>query len=373
MKSPPLDVTTGTAAPPAGSAVGNGVRDFEEAVDLFIGRTRHTKSGSRHTERAYRTDLRHFGRFLDTDRLTIGTVTRRDAERYLVRLSARVKPRTVQRRVYCIRSFYRFLRGIDVVTTNPFDALDLPAFNRKSETHKVLSDDELERAVGILSADVREAGRRLETAEPGGPRQRAFAALFTAARRRATFTLMALAGLRCGEVLALPRSAIVARPDGFYLTFSGKGDKTRTVPLVGFAYPAMSDWLAVRRYVPTSADEVFITQGGRAVVPKQIERECLRLGGRVETQHRLTPHVLRRTFGTRTLRHTGDLRGTQELLGHASIQTTEVYTHVDEEGLRRLVEAAPIGAAEHARGPVLVRPLDGRPVAADATPRPVAA
>ena len=63
--------------------------------------------------------------------------------------------------------------------------------------------------------------------------------------------------------------------------------------------------------------------------------------------------MLRRTFGTRTLRYTGDLRGTQELLGHASIQTTEVYTHVDEESLRRLVEANTVGAAEHARGAVL--------------------
>ena len=352
MESPPIDATAGTTAPVPGS----GARvemDLAEAVELFIGRTLHTKSGSRHTERAYRSDLAHFGRFLSKDRLRVGTVGRRDAERYLTRLSTKLAARTVSRRIYCIRSFYRFLRGIDVVTTNPFDALDLPGYNRKSETHKVLADDELERAVARLSSDVVEANRRLEASEAGGARQRAFAALFTAARRRATFTLMAFAGLRCEEVLTLPREAIIERPDGYYLSFTGKGDKRRTVPLVGFAYPAMTDWLAVRRYVPTVADEVFITLTGRAVHFKQIARDCARLEGHITTRHKLTPHVLRRTFGTRTLRHTGDLRGTQELLGHASIQTTEVYTHVDEEGLRRLVETDTIGATEHVRGPVL--------------------
>ncbi|OZC01364.1 tyrosine-type recombinase/integrase [Rubricoccus marinus] len=348
----PSDATARLAAPDPGSSASVEM-SLAEAIELFIGRTLHTKSGSRHTESAYRSDLKHFGRFLANDRLRVGTVGRRDAERYLTRLSTKLAARTVARRIYCVRSFYRFLRGIDVVTTNPFDALDLPGFNRKSETHKVLAEDELERAVARLSDDMVEANRQLEASEPGGDRQRAFAALFTAARRRATFTLMAFAGLRREEVLTLPREAIVPRPDGYYLSFTGKGDKRRTVPLVGFAYPAMTDWLAVRRYVPNVADEVFITLAGQAVDPKQIQRDCARLQRHVKTRHKLTPHVLRRTFGTRTLRYTGDLRGTQELLGHASIQTTEVYTHVDEESLRRLMETNTVGAAEHARGAVL--------------------
>ena len=340
-----------TASPPADP--------FEEAVELFLGRTRHTRSGSPHTEAAYRADLRHYAAFLDARGpeglpLAFDAVTRRDAELYLVRLSAEHSARTVRRRVSCVRSFYRFLRTVEAVAHNPFDAaLDLPAFDRKSETHKVLTDDELERAVALLSADVAEANRRLEGAERGPERTRAFASLFTAGRRRATFTLMAFAGLRCAEVLGLLRDAIVTRPDGFYLSFTGKGSKTRTVPLVGFAYPAMFDWLAVRRYVPSSADEVFVTLTGCRVVPRQVARECKRVGERIRARHRLTPHVLRRTFATRLLASSGDIRAVQELLGHATIQTTEVYTHVDEEGLRELVEATALSAREHARGPLL--------------------
>jgi site-specific recombinase XerD len=329
---------------------------FPEAVELFIGRTRHTRTGSPHTERAYRSDLRHYGRFLHALHLPFDAVARRDAERYLTRLSAEGAPRSVSRRVSCVRSFYRFLRGVEAVTANPFDALDLPTFDRKSETHKVLSDDELERVVALLGRDVEDANRRLAAAPRGPQRTRAFGRLFTAARRRAILSLMAFAGLRCAEALGLQRDAILSRPDGFALSFTGKGGKSRTVPLVGFVYPAMFDWLAVRRHVPTSADVVFVTLTGHPVRPRQVARDCIRTGERARTRYRLTPHVLRRTFATRSLRASGDIRAVQVLLGHASIQTTEVYTHVDEEGLRELVESTALGSAatgEHARGPLL--------------------
>ncbi|MDT7858157.1 tyrosine-type recombinase/integrase [Rubrivirga sp. S365] len=330
---------------------------FERAVELFVGRTRHTRTGSPHTERAYRTDLAHFGAFLGERRLSYADVARRDAEAYLVGLSATFKPRTVRRRVSCLRSLYRFLRGVEIVARNPFDALDLPAFDRKSETHKVLTDDELERAVALLSSDLVAALRRLEEAERARGRNRAFADLFTSARRRVTVTLMAFGGLRCGEVLGLSPSAFVSKPDGYYLSFTGKGSKVRTVPLAGLAYPAMVDWLAVRRRVPVLADRLFVTLAGQALDPAQLFRECVRLGERVEARVSLTPHVLRRTFATRTLRQSGDLRGVQELLGHATLATTEVYTHVDEAGLRHLVEDAAVAlpgcVREHERGPVL--------------------
>ncbi|MGB3543759.1 tyrosine-type recombinase/integrase [Rubrivirga sp.] len=311
---------------------------YPRAVDLFVSRTRHTRSGSVHTERAYRTDLRHFGAFLEARVLEFDAVTRRDAGLYLSRLAADHAARTVRRRVSCVRSFYRFLRSIELVAANPFDALDLPDVDRKSETHKVLSDDELSRLVGLLTADAADARCDLEDA-PRRRRTRAFARLFTAERRRAALTLMAFAGLRRGEVVGLTRDALVAQPEGFSLAFTGKGGKTRTVPLVGFVEPALVGWLDVRRRVPSSSPTVLVTLAGRALAPKQLRRDCAALGQRAGTRVPLTPHVLRRTFATRSLRASGDIRSVQELLGHASINTTEVYTHVDQEGLRALVES----------------------------------
>ena len=334
-----------TASPPADP--------FEEAVELFLGRTRHTRSGSPHTEAAYRADLRHYAAFLDARGpeglpLAFDAVTRRDAELYLVRLSAEHSARTVRRRVSCVRSFYRFLRTVEAVAHNPFDAaLDLPAFDRKSETHKVLTDDELAHALRLLATDVTRARQRLGD-RPSG---RAFSRLLAATRRRAAVTLMALGGLRRAEVVGLTKDALVERPDGFSLRFAGKGGKTRTVPLSPAAHPALVEWLAVRVRVPTVVPHVFVTTAGRPVDPQQIKRDCRRLGDRIGARFRLTPHVLRRTFATRALRASGDIRSVQVLLGHASIQTTEVYTHVDEDGLRALVESTRLDAPRADRPP----------------------
>ena len=114
---------------------------------------------------------------------------------------------------------------------------------------------------------------------------------------------------------------------------------------------------------------MFVTTAGRPVDPQQIKRDCRRLGERIGARFRLTPHVLRRTFATRALRASGDIRSVQVLLGHASIQTTEVYTHVDEDGLRALVESTaldPPGRRPRARP----RPDRARPATAHPTSRP---
>ena len=250
----------------------------------------------------------------------------------------------------CVRSFYRFLRTVEAVAHSPFDAaLDLPAIDRKSETHKVLTDDELAHALRLLASDVTAARQRLDDTRSG----RAFSRLLAATRRRAAVSLMALAGLRRAEVVGLTKDALVERLDGFSLRFSGKGGKTRTVPLSTAAHPSLIEWLAVRVRVPTAAPQVFVTTAGRPVDPQQVKRDCRRLGERIGSRFRLTPHVLRRTFATRTLRASGDIRAVQVLLGHASIQTTEVYTHVDEDGLRALVESTHLGAPRADRPPAL--------------------
>ena len=164
MTAPRPGSSTVTAPPrAAGLDRGPGARPadttFAEAVELFVGRTRHTCSGSPHTEAAYRTDLRHYAAFLTARGLAFDAVTRRDAELYLVRLSAEHSARTVRRRVSCVRSFYRFLRTVEAVAHSPFDAaLDLPAIDRKSETHKVLTDDELAHALAHVGDDIQRPG-----------------------------------------------------------------------------------------------------------------------------------------------------------------------------------------------------------------------
>lgn len=350
------DLPQAPAALPAGGRAAGGTVTFKEAVELFIGRTRRTRTGSVHTERAYRCDLRSFHAFLTDRAVRFADVRRRHAEAYVTMLSTQVQARTVRRRVSTIHSFYVFLRGIEEVAHDPFASHDLPSFDDKSETHKVLTPDQLERAVALLSADVVEA-QKVFARSKGIKRSRAFATLFCAARRRACFTLMAFAGLRSHEVLGLTTMALVTLPDGYGLTFSGKGAKVRTIPLVGFAYPAIFDWLTVRREVPTRAEYVFVSLNGNRIAPNQLWRDTTTIGKRVNCRFSLTPHALRRTCATRGLEASGDIRAVQELLGHASIQTTQIYTHVATDTLRKLVEmpgfASSIGTTEHARGPLI--------------------
>mgnify|MGYP002021194088 CR=1 FL=1 len=109
--APAPDVPPGAGAAPVVPAA----TTLAEAVELFIARTRHTKTGSAHTEQAYRTDLRHLGAFLTGRRRSYHDVVRRDAALYLSRLATRYAPRTVRRRISTCRSFYRFLRGIEAM------------------------------------------------------------------------------------------------------------------------------------------------------------------------------------------------------------------------------------------------------------------
>ena len=326
--------------------------DFDEAARLFLQRTRHARTGSPHTLRAYRTDLRDFGGFLVRARLAFDALRRAHAERYLAELTEAVLPRTVRRRVSCLRSFYRHARRLELVTENPFDALDLPAVDRMSETHKVWSEGEVNNALDLLRTEVRAAQADLDVADRHA-RPRARLRLFHAARRRAVFVVLVTAGLRRAEAAGLAGAGLVSAPDGFTLVVRGKGSKVRQVPLSSFAYPALFDWLAVRRTVPTQTDALFVSDDGRPMAPRAVYRACRWIGKRAEARHPLHPHLCRRTFATHQLAATGDLRAVQEVLGHASVATTQIYTHVDQSAMRRAVEAAGLARSEHAAGPLV--------------------
>ena len=350
--SPSPRPTTRPAPPlPGGPA-------FDEAARLFLQRTRHTRTGSPHTLRAYRTDLRDFGRFLVTSgdgaALPFDDLGRAHAERYLADLADRAEPRTVRRRVSCVRSFYRHARRLELVTENPFDALDLPAVDKMSETHKVWSEAEVDRALAILRREVRTAASTLRQADTHR-RPRAWRRLFHATRRRVVFVVLVTAGLRRAEVAALGSASLTQTADGFTLVVRGKGSKVRQVPLSAFAYPALFDWLSLRREVPLApgTDALFVSDEGHPMRPKAVYRICRWVAKRTEARHPLHPHLLRRTFATHQLAATGDLRAVQEVLGHASVATTQIYTHVDHAALRRVVEAAGLGRSERDVGPLV--------------------
>ncbi|WP_292069949.1 tyrosine recombinase XerC [Brevundimonas sp. UBA7534] len=158
-----------------------------------------------------------------------------------------------------------------------------------------------------------------------------------AARDRAVLTLLYGCGLRISEALSLTR-ADAPLPET--LRIVGKGSKTRMVPVLPAVRAAVDDYLARQPFVLTSEDALFRARRGGPLSPRHVQASVQRLRGRLSLPERTTPHALRHSFATHLLGAGADLRSIQELLGHASLSTTQKYTGVDAERLLGAYAAA---------------------------------
>ena len=226
--------------------------------------------------------------------------------------SAGLATTTVARKLVSVRLFFRFLASEQQLAANPADDIDLPKQRR--------------RLPGVLTQD--EVAKLIEAAGAAPDR-------FWALRSRAMLEVMYGSGLRVSELLGLGIGS-VSLTDGF-LRVMGKRSKERVVPLGQPAVNAVRDYLSAARphYVgrKTSAS-LFLNHRGGTLSRMgflRILRTCVGLAG---IGRRVTPHTLRHSFATPLLEGGADLRAVQEMLGHSSIATTQIYTHVDREYLR---------------------------------------
>jgi integrase/recombinase XerD len=219
---------------------------------------------------------------------------------------------TVARKLVSIRLFFRFLASEQHLAANPADDIDLPKQRRKLPS--VLTQDEVAKLI--------------ETAGKAPDR-------FWALRSRAMLEVMYGSGLRVSELLSLG-TGNVALADGF-LRVMGKRSKERVVPLGQPAINAVRDYLSAARphYAgKKTSPTLFLNHRGARLSRMgflKILRACVALAG---ISRRVTPHTLRHSFATHLLEGGADLRAVQEMLGHSSIVTTQIYTHVDREYLR---------------------------------------
>jgi len=219
---------------------------------------------------------------------------------------------TVARKLVSIRLFYRFLASEQHLAANPADDIDLP-----KQRHKLPS---------VLTQD--EVAKLIEAAGAAPDR-------FWALRSRAMLEVMYGSGLRVSELLSLVAGS-VALADGF-LRVMGKRSKERVVPLGQPAVKAVRDYLSAARphYAgKRTSPNLFLNHRGGGMSRMgflKILRACVALAG---IKRRVTPHTLRHSFATHLLEGGADLRAVQEMLGHSSIATTQIYTHVDREYLR---------------------------------------
>ena len=261
---------------------------------------------------AYARDLDDFSEFVATTKAVPGMIDRQIFRGWLGNMAARQLARTtIARRVSSLRSFYQFCGRRQLQDVPDLSWLRAPKPARP--VPKSLSADD---AKALLAAIF---NRRGDT----WVKQRDFAVLI----------LLYGAGLRISEALGLRRGDA---PLGDWLTITGKSNKTREVPVLAAAAEAVDDYLAACPFDGGPSAPLFVSSRGGALGPRAVQRLVEDLRASLDLPPHVTPHALRHAFATHLLGNGGDLRAIQELLGHASLSTTQRYTQVDESHLIQL-------------------------------------
>lgn len=285
--------------------------DDAAAISLFLDMLASEKGAARNTVAAYGRDLRLISQALH-GRLTAATAD--DLKAWLA-AQAGLSSASIARKRSCLRQFFLFAYAEGWRADNPTLDLLSPVAHRRLP--KSLSDGDVDR----LFATLADRQARQPTAQTQ--------------RLTALIELLYGSGLRASELVSLPRNTIQeGRP---YLILKGKGGRERLVPLGGRAVAAV---LAHRVHVPADSRYLF-PSGGRTGHLSRIRLyqlvKALGLEAGIPPE-RLSPHVLRHAFATHLLENGADLRALQQMLGHADIATTQIYTHVAEKRLVELVQ-----------------------------------
>ncbi len=292
-------------------------------IDTFLEMMSAERGAALNTLDAYRRDLEVTGEYLSGVGETLFTATVNGVRAVIADLAKRhYAPASQARHLSSLRQFYRFLYAEGMRGDDPTATIDAPRKERG-----------LPKILGI-----EEVGRMLDMAEQEALSEPAKAS--AAKRLYAMVETLYATGLRVSELVALPVTA--ARADRQYIMLKGKGGKERIVPLSQKSKTALSAWLVVRNLEAGVSESpwLFPANSDSGHVARQVfARELKILGARAGiSSHLLSPHVLRHAFASHLLQNGADLRVVQELLGHADISTTQIYTHVLSERLQKLVE-----------------------------------
>jgi len=291
-------------------------RTFQDLVLDFLAYLELERGLSRNTLEAYRSDLLQFGQFLDASATDALKATDRELRSFITGLASgrpgrpSVAPATVQRKVACLRSFYRHLRREDLLDHDPAARLHGP--KRRPRLPHVLARAEVQRLL-----------RQPSGTDPA------------ALRDRALLELMYACGLRASEAISLEVGDVDL--EAGILRARGKGSKERLVPVGRQAVRAVAAYLATGRPAlvgQREEDHLFVNRRGVGLSRQGLYKIVQRHARAAGLADRMSPHTLRHTFATHLLAGGCDLRSVQEMLGHADIATTQIYTHLSAERLR---------------------------------------
>jgi len=285
------------------------------AGERFLCYLRDERGLSPRTCAAYRRDLERFSEELGRTGFELPErFLQNDVRRFVARLHREgLGARSIQRLLSALRSFYRWQMREGLAEQNPAAAVRPPKASRKLP--ETLDTDAVARLLDI------------QDDSPIAIRDKAIMELFYSSGLR----LAELAGLRWDQY----------DPAAGLVTVTGKGRRTRVVPVGRYAAEALARWRRVRgQFAGFEEPAVFVSNRGRAISTRTIQARIRHWARRQGLPQKVYPHLLRHSFASHVLESSGDLRAVQELLGHADISTTQVYTHLDFQHLAKVYDRA---------------------------------
>ena len=301
----------------------------------FLSYLRNIRQSSELTILSYRRDIEQFGRLLygKTDFDDWNGVDVYKARSYVVALqNEELKRASILRKVSAMRSFFRFMVREQLVDKNPFSGLTTP--KQEQRLPKYMSIKEVGKLLDAPAIYWREA-KRLETCKDNE------SADFAAARDTAMLEIVYSGGLRISEATGLNLADVDMLSD--IMKVKGKGKKERLCAVGGPAAKALRKYLRVRRNRTSNERPqapLFVNKHGTRLTPRSFQRNLKFYLQTAELPLDLTPHKLRHSFATHLLDAGADLRSVQELLGHANLSSTQIYTHVSAERLKAVYNKA---------------------------------
>ena len=273
----------------------------------------YQKNCSSHTVRAYETDLKQFLSFLRKKRLfSLGLVDYPLLLKFLAFLrEGGCTEKTAARKAASLKAFFKFLSGRKLIPSNPALILRSPRVPERLPEFLTFKE-----TLAVISA-------------PSGNSWQVF-------RDRAILELLYATGIRVGELASLTMNKINIAED--MIKVEGKGKKERVVPVGRPAMNALAEYLEKKPH--RGEETVFLNSKGKPLTERSVERMVDKYARKASIGRKITPHTFRHTFATHMLENGADLRTVQELLGHESVTTTQIYTHLTVERLREFYNKA---------------------------------
>jgi len=285
------------------------INDIKEYI-VFISQV---KNLSENTSKSYERDLKKLHLFLSD--LNISEYSQISAETCSAWVgslySQNNNPKSIQRHLSSAKGFFRFLKKNNLIQSSPFELISAP--KSSSTLPEVLSPEDVEQLLNFKPTNMIEI------------------------RDMAIVELMYSSGLRVSETANINISDF--EENKTFLRVLGKGSKTRLVPMGRFAITAINNWLMEREKILNNTDALFLNSKGTRLTVRSIQLRLKKMAVK-QGLPPIHPHMLRHSFATHMLESSGDLRTIQELLGHSSLSTTQIYTKLDYQHLAKIYDQA---------------------------------